>query len=78
VEFEYERAAALRYLAAWDVHRAKVFGRWEASTDIEPFGGLIDQVMSAERYALARRVFWAVDNGSSNRGKKSVECSAAR
>jgi len=26
VEFEYERGGALQYLAAWDMHRAKVFG----------------------------------------------------
>jgi hypothetical protein len=26
-EFEYERGGALQYLAAWDVHRAKIFGR---------------------------------------------------
>ena len=29
VEFEYERGGALAYLAAWDVRRAKVFGRCE-------------------------------------------------
>jgi len=26
VKHEYERRGALAYLAAWDVHRAKVFG----------------------------------------------------
>ncbi len=73
VEFEYERGGALQYLAAWDVHRAKVFGRCEESTGIEPFGRLVEQVMENEPYASARRVFWVVDNGSSHRGKKSVE-----
>jgi len=29
VEHEYFRAGALTYLAAWDVHRAKLFGRCE-------------------------------------------------
>ncbi len=29
VEHEYARGGALAYLAAWDVHRAKVFGRCE-------------------------------------------------
>ncbi len=29
--------------------------------------------MSKEPYASARRVFWIVDNGSSHRGRKSVE-----
>jgi hypothetical protein len=27
VEAEYFRGGSLAYLAAWDVHRAKVFGR---------------------------------------------------
>src|SRR5580658_5337786 len=29
VEHEYERNGALAYLAAWDVHRARIFGRCE-------------------------------------------------
>ena len=62
-------AAPCQYLAAWDVHRAKLFGRCEPKTGIEPFGRLVDQVMSAEPYASARRVFWVVDNGSSHRGQ---------
>ena len=73
VEFEYERGGALQYLAAWDMHRAKVFGRCEAKTGIVPFGRLVDQVMSTEPYASARRVFWVVDNGSSHRGKKAAD-----
>jgi DDE superfamily endonuclease len=31
------------------------------------------QVMTVEPYASATRVFWIVDNGSSHRGKASVE-----
>jgi hypothetical protein len=27
VEHEYKRKGALAYLAAWDVHRARLFGR---------------------------------------------------
>ena len=73
VEFEYERAGACQYLAAWDVNRAKVFGRCEMKTGIEPFARLVDQVMSSEPYASARRVFWVVDNGSSHRGRRSVD-----
>jgi len=30
IEFEYQRAGALAYIAAWDVQRAKVFGLQEA------------------------------------------------
>ena len=72
VEFEYERGGALQYLAAWDVHRARLFGRCEPSTGIEPFGRLVEQVMTAEPYRSARRVFWVLDNGSSHRGQASV------
>jgi hypothetical protein len=32
VEHEYFRMGALTYLAAWDVHRAKLFGRCEPKT----------------------------------------------
>jgi len=35
-----------------------------------PFGRLVDQVMSTEPYASARRVFWVVDNGSSHRARR--------
>lgn len=73
VEFEYERGGALAYLAAWDVRRAKVFGRCEATTGIEPFGRLVQMVMEQEPYRAARRVFWIVDNGSSHRGAAAVQ-----
>jgi hypothetical protein len=72
VEHEYERGGAVAYLAAYDVHRAKVFGRCEDTTGIVPFGRLVEQVMTSEPYASARRVFWIVDNGSSHRGQASV------
>jgi hypothetical protein len=61
------------YLAAWDVHHARIFGRVEEKTGIEPFGRLVDEVMTSEPYASARRVFWVVDNGSSHAGKTSIE-----
>lgn len=78
VEHEYTRAGALQYLAAWDVHRAKIFGRCEPATGIEPFGRLVGQVMTAEPYASARRVFWVVDNGSSHRGNAACQRLARR
>ena len=71
VEHEYERAGSLAYFAAWDVHRAQVFGRCEPATGIAPFGRLVEQVMREEPYATARRVFWVVDNGSSHRGPRT-------
>jgi hypothetical protein len=73
VEHEYERKGALAYLAAWDVHRARLFGRCESKSGIEPFGRMVEQVMREEPYASADRVFWIVDNGSSHRGERSVK-----
>ena len=73
VEHEYERRGALAYLAAWDVHHARLFGRCEPTTGIDPFGRLVEQVMTTEPYASAERVFWVVDNGSSHRGQASVD-----
>jgi transposase len=73
VEHEYQRGGALAYLAAWDVHQARLFGRCEPTTGIQPFGRLVEQVMTVEPYASAHRVFWVVDNGSSHRGQASVE-----
>ena len=73
VNHEYQRGGALAYLAAYDVHRAKVFGRCEPRTGIAPFMALVTQVMTTEPYASAKRVFWIVDNGSSHRGKKAID-----
>jgi hypothetical protein len=71
VEHEYKRGGAWAYLAAWDVHRAKVFGRCEATTGIGPFDRLVAQVMAQAPYRSATRVFWVVDNGSSHRGERA-------
>lgn len=73
VEAEYFRGGSLAYLAAWDVHRAKVFGRCEQTTGIDPFNRLVEGVMTTEPYTTARRVFWVVDNGSSHRGQASID-----
>ncbi|MGH7899746.1 MAG: IS630 family transposase [Candidatus Binatia bacterium] len=73
VEHEYARGGAWAYLAALDVHRAKVFGRCEQTTGIKPFDRLVAQVMGASPYRDARHVFWIVDNGSSHRGQASVD-----
>lgn len=73
VNHDYERGGALAYLAAYDVHQARVFGRCEPTTGIVPFMNLVEQVMTQEPYASAKRVFWIVDNGSSHRGKKAID-----
>jgi len=72
VEHEYFRMGAWTYLAAWDVHRAVVFGRCEPKTGKAAFGRLVDDVMSQEPYRSATRVFWVTDNGSSHRGTAAV------
>lgn len=72
VEHEYDRGGALAYVAALDVHRAKLFGRCEPTTGIAPFDRLVAQVMTVPPYAGARRVFWIVDNGSAHRGLRAV------
>jgi len=72
-EFGYKRCGALAYLAAWDVHQAKLFGLCRQSTGIESFHGLVDLLMSQEPYRSAQRVFWITDNGSSHRGQASIQ-----
>jgi hypothetical protein len=45
---------------------------------IEPFTRLVDQVMTAEPYASAKRVFFIVDNASSHRGTSAIDRLTAR
>ncbi|WP_223838985.1 IS630 family transposase [Saccharopolyspora pogona] len=78
VEHEYTRGGALAYLAAYDVHHARVFGRCEPATGIVPFMALVEQVMTTQPYASAKRVFWVVDNGSSHRGQAAIDRLAKR
>jgi len=60
VSHDYDRGGALAYLAAYDVHQAQVFGRCEATTGIEPFTAVVEQVMTQEPYASADRVIWGL------------------
>jgi hypothetical protein len=73
VEHEYKRCGAWVYIAALDVHHARVFGRCESKNGIAPFDRLVEQVMTRPPYDEARRVFWIVDNGSAHRGSKAVQ-----
>lgn len=73
IEHEYQRGGAFAYLAAWDVRRAKIFGRMEKKSGIEAFSRLVAQVMNHEPYRSATRVFWIVDNGSSHRGERALK-----
>jgi hypothetical protein len=72
VEHEYARAGALAYLAVWDVHRAKLFGRCERKNGTSAFERPVAQVMGQEPYRTARRVFFIADNGSSHRGQRAA------
>jgi transposase len=73
IEHEYFREGAWTYLAAWDVHRAKLFGRCEKKSGIAPTDRLLAEVMNQEPYTSAHRVFWIMDNGSAHRGQRAVE-----
>jgi hypothetical protein len=73
VEHEYFREGAWTYLAAWDVHRARIFGRCELKSGIAPVDRLVTEVMGQEPYKSARRVFWIMDNCSAHRGQKAAE-----
>ena len=57
VEHTYARKGARTYLAAWNVRRGGVIGRCEPKGGIEPFGRLVEQVMTTEPYQSAPRVF---------------------
>jgi len=73
VEHEYFRCGAWTYIAALDVHHAKICGRCEAKNGIAPLDRLVEQVMTRPPYNDARRVFRIVDNSSAHRGVKAVE-----
>ena len=73
VEHEYFRCGAWTYIAALDVHHARVFGRCETKNGIAPFDRLVEQVMTRPPYNDARRVFWIVDNCSAHRGARAAE-----
>lgn len=73
VEHEYTRAGSLAYLAAWDVHHARLFGHCERRNGIAAFDRLIAQIMRRAPYRSARRVFVIVDNGSCHRGRRAAE-----
>jgi hypothetical protein len=73
VEHEYFRDGAWTYLAAWDVHRAKVFGRCEIKNGMAAVDRLVHEVMCQEPYKSAHRVFWIMDNCSAHRGQKAID-----
>lgn len=73
VEHEYRRHGVCAYIAAWDVHRARLFGDVVHKISIVAFDALVTRVMSQEPYRSARRVFWIVDSGTIHRGQRAVD-----
>lgn len=78
VSSDYRRHGTCAYLAAWDVHRAKLFGRVVAQISIAAFDALVASVMARAPYRTARRVFWVVDNGTIHRGPAAAARLRAR
>jgi DDE superfamily endonuclease len=75
VEHEYRRRGTLAYLAALDVHdpRRGLFGHCVPKISNQAFDALVAEVMTAEPYASAQRVFWIVDNGTIHRGQHAID-----
>lgn len=78
VSSDYRRHGTCAYLAAWDVHRAKLFGRVVTKISIPAFDALVAAVMARAPYRTARRVFWVVDNGTIHRGSAAAARLRAR
>ncbi len=73
VETDYQRHGTCAYIAAWDVHRAALFGRVSAKISMLAFDAVVAEVMEQEPYRSARRVFWVVDNGTIHRGRRAID-----
>jgi hypothetical protein len=78
IESDYKRQGTCAYLAAWDVHRAKLFGRVVKRISSAAFDALVADVMRRPPYCTARRVFWIVDNGTIHRGQRAITRLRAR
>lgn len=72
VGHEYRRHGTCAYQAAWDVHRARLFGQVVERNTIETFDAFVASVMSTEPYASADHVFWIVDSGTVHRGERAI------
>lgn len=78
VSSDYRRHGTCAYVAAWDVHRAALFGRVVPKISIGAFDALVANVMKRAPYRTARRVFWIVDNGTIHRGPRAAARLRAR
>lgn len=73
VETDYQRHGTCAYIAAWDVHRAALFGRVSTKISMLAFDAVVAEVMEQEPYRSAQRVFWVVDNGTIHRGRRAID-----
>lgn len=78
VSSDYQRHGTGAYLAAWDVHRAALFGHVVPAISNDAFDALVADVMRRAPYRTARRVFWIVDNGTIHRGPRATARLQAR
>ena len=75
VKHEYRRDGICAYIAAWDVHRARLFGDVVARISIVAFNA---RVVAREPYRSAKPVFWIVDGGTIHRGQRAADCLQTR
>jgi hypothetical protein len=73
VDDRYRRHGTCTYLAAWDVHFARLFGQMIDRSTIVTFDAFVASVMDLEPYRSAHRVFWVVDNGTVHRGARACQ-----
>ena len=66
------RPRRLRAYLAWDVHHARLFGRCEPTTGIEPFDRLVAQVATTQPYALRRAGVLGGRQRQLHRGQASI------
>ena len=53
IETDYKRCGTCAYVAAWDVHRAVLFGRVDARISIAAFDTMVAEIMTQAH--IARR-----------------------
>jgi hypothetical protein len=73
VEHEYFRCVPWAYIAALDVHHARVCGRCETTERNAPLDRLVEHAMTRPLYNDARCVFWIVDKDPRSRPRQLVE-----
>ncbi len=65
VEHEYDRQGALNFLALWDVHQARAFGRCYGRRGRAEVEAFLDEALAHPPYDSARTIHLILDNCSS-------------